>query len=60
MLTWNQLDIHSKKIFILNSEGFYDHLIAHILRMHEENFLYDHPEQQMVVIHEPSQLAKYL
>ena len=60
MLTWNQLEIHSKKIFILNTGGFYDHLIAHILRMHEENFLYDHPEQQMVVISDPAQLEKYL
>ncbi len=28
MLTWNQLKIHSKRIFILNSGGFYDHLLA--------------------------------
>ena len=60
MLTWNQLNIHSKKIFILNSDGFYDHLIAHILRMHEENFLYDHPEEQMVILTEPGQLEQYL
>ncbi|MEJ7610815.1 MAG: TIGR00730 family Rossman fold protein [Ferruginibacter sp.] len=60
MLTWNQLNIHSKKIFILNSGGFYDHLVAHITRMHEENFLYDHPEEQMIVINSPAQLEKYL
>ena len=60
MLTWNQLSIHNKKIFILNSGGFYDHLIAHIRRMHEENFLYDHPEQQMIIISEPGQMEKYL
>jgi uncharacterized protein (TIGR00730 family) len=60
MLTWNQLSIHSKKIFILNSGGFYDHLVAHIYRMHEENFLYDHPEEQMIIISEPGQLEKYL
>jgi len=60
MLTWNQLSIHSKKIFILNSGGFYDHLVAHIQRMHEQNFLYDHPEEQMIIISEPGQLEKYL
>lgn len=60
MLTWNQLSIHSKKIFILNSGGFYDHLVAHIHRMHQENFLYDHPEEQMIIVSEPGQLEKYL
>ena len=28
ILTWNQLNIHDKKIIIMNSGGFYDHLIA--------------------------------
>lgn len=40
MLTWNQLSIHSKKIFILNTAGFYNHLIAHIATMHAADFLY--------------------
>jgi uncharacterized protein (TIGR00730 family) len=60
MLTWNQLSIHSKQIFFLNSGGFYDHLIAHIARMHDEGFLYNHPEEQMIVISDPKQLEKYL
>lgn len=60
MLTWNQLNIHSKKIFILNSGGFYDHLIAHMMKMHEENFLYGHPEEQLVVLADPLHLQKHL
>lgn len=60
MLTWNQLKIHSKKIFILNSAGFYDNLIAHIQSMHSEGFLYNHPEDQMIILTEPAQLAVYL
>ncbi len=28
ILTWNQLNIHDKKIIILNSGGFYNHLIS--------------------------------
>ncbi len=59
MLTWNQLNIHCKKIFFLNSGGFYDHLIAHINKMHEENFLYNNPTDQMEIITEPDQLLKY-
>jgi uncharacterized protein (TIGR00730 family) len=60
MLTWNQLNIHDKKIFFLNSDSFYDHLLAHIQLMHDEGFLYDHPEIKMTVLKEPSDLLKYL
>lgn len=60
MLTWNQLKIHSKKIFILNSAGFYDHLVAHITHLHDEGFLYNHPLEQMTVISEPGALEKFL
>ena len=37
-VTWNQLSIHDKHIFILNSGGFYNHLIRHIDEMKAENF----------------------
>jgi len=60
MLTWNQLNIHNKRIFILNSGGFYDHLIAHIGLMHDSGFLYDHPDQKMTVIKTPQELTAYL
>ncbi|MEP6711848.1 MAG: TIGR00730 family Rossman fold protein [Ferruginibacter sp.] len=60
MLTWNQLNIHSKKIFFLNSGGFYTHLIAHIKMMHDENFLYDHPDTKMTVLNDPAELLQYL
>ena len=60
MLTWNQLNIHNKKIFFLNSGGFYTHLIEHIKMMHDENFLYDHPDTKMTVLNEPQELLKHL
>jgi uncharacterized protein (TIGR00730 family) len=41
MLTWNQLSIHDKKIHLLNTEGFYDHLINHVKMLEEKGFLYD-------------------
>jgi hypothetical protein len=41
MLTWNQLSIHDKKIYILNSGGFYDHLIKHMELLASNGFLYD-------------------
>jgi len=39
ILTWNQLKIHSKKIYILNTDGFYNHLQKHISSMLKEGFL---------------------
>lgn len=41
MLTWNQLSIHDKKIYILNTSGFYDHLIRHMESLEAKGFLYE-------------------
>lgn len=41
MLTWNNLNIHQKKVIILNWEGFYTPLIALMDHMHAEGFMYD-------------------
>jgi uncharacterized protein (TIGR00730 family) len=60
MLTWNQLSIHSKKIFILNSAGFYDHLLAHAQTMQQENFLYDCIEDRMTVLNTPNEIEPFL
>ena len=60
MLTWNQLSIHDKKIFILNTAGFYDHLIAHAKRMQAENFLYDKIEDKIVILSAVVEMAPYL
>jgi len=60
MLTWNQLNIHNKKILVLNSAGFYDHLLAHAKTMQQENFLYDRIEDRISVIAEPGEIKAFL
>lgn len=60
ILTWNQLSIHDKKIFILNSGGFYDHLIEHIKVCSSEGFLYGNLEEQITIITAPGELAAYI
>jgi uncharacterized protein (TIGR00730 family) len=60
MLTWNQLNIHNKKILILNSGGFYDHLLAHAKTMEQENFLYDCIEDRISIITEPGEIKTFL
>ena len=59
IVTWNQLTIHDKEIFVLNSGGFYDHLIAHIEMMKEENFLYEEAVKRITVIDSPGALVEY-
>lgn len=39
ILTWSQLKLHSKPVFILNHEGFYAHLEAHLEHAHREGFI---------------------
>jgi uncharacterized protein (TIGR00730 family) len=60
MLTWNQLSIHDKRIFILNSAGFFDHLIAHIDKLQQEGFLYETAKDRITVLEEPSELLHHL
>ena len=39
ILTWRQLRIHNKPIGLLNSSGYYDHLLALYARMRDEHFI---------------------
>lgn len=54
MLTWNTLKIHTKKIILLNSAGFYDHLFEHIRRMQESEFLYEDWQERILVYDSPA------
>ncbi len=57
ILTWNQLNIHNKKIIILNSGGFYNHLISHIKTMEAEGFLYHKVVDKLTIVGEPGELV---
>ena len=39
VLTWRQLGLHSKPIFLYNPGGFYDFLLSHIDLMHEQGLI---------------------
>ena len=60
MVTWNQLSIHDKRIYIINSGGFYNHLIGHINQMQQEGFLYEAARERLTVLNEPSELISHL
>jgi uncharacterized protein (TIGR00730 family) len=56
MITWNQLKIHDKKILILNSAGFYDHLSQHLRRMEDEGFLHAPVTGKVIFCETPEEL----
>jgi len=56
MLTWNQLSLHDKHIYVLNTDGFYDGLLLHIKRMMAENFLYHPLERSFTVVSHPADI----
>lgn len=60
MITWNQLSIHNKKIIILNSNGYYDHLINHLRIMNEEGFLYDDWKKNISIADSPENLFEMI
>ena len=60
MLTWNQLELHSKSIFFLNTCGFYDHLLAHIKHMEQEGFLYSMEKNPITVLEKPEEILEYI
>jgi hypothetical protein len=53
ILTWNTLKIHDKKIILLNTAGFYNHLIAHISQMEQSGFLYEKWTDRITVCDSP-------
>ena len=56
ILTWNQLKIHDKKIYILNSEGFYNHLQKQVALMQKEGFLIGETSEKVFFCHSPAEV----
>lgn len=60
MLTWNQLNLHNKPIFVLNTCGFYNHLISFLNKMEESGFLYSDIHHYLRILSSPQELEKEL
>ena len=58
-ITWNTLKIHEKKIFIINSAGFFNHLFAHLDNMKAEGFLYEDWRKRITVLNTPEELISF-
>jgi uncharacterized protein (TIGR00730 family) len=60
LLTWNQLNLHDKKVFVLNTAGFYDHLHAHMRHLFDQGFLYEAVEDRVRLFADPALLVEAL
>lgn len=60
MLTWKQLDLHQMPISILNTNGYYDHLLAQLKHMVDEGFLKSPNLEALQVETNPEALVDYI
>lgn len=60
MLTWNQLAIHDKPIFILNTAGYYTDLFQMMQVMHQNGFLYDPLNKRVKIFDVPDTLIAHI
>lgn len=60
ILTWNQLHLISKPVFLLNSNNFFDHLLAQMRQMVDEGFLTAQNYSLIKTVHNPADLLKQL
>jgi uncharacterized protein (TIGR00730 family) len=58
MLTWSQLGIHSKRVGLLNVDGFYDSLVGFIGHATEQGFIRPQHAAMMMVESEPGALLQ--
>lgn len=60
MLTWKQLDLHQMPISILNTHGYYDHLLAQMQHMVDEGFLKVPNLEALQVEQDPDKLIDWM
>ena len=59
-MAWSQLEIHAKPIGLLNSGGYYDHLVAFLDHAVEREFLRPHHRALLKASDDPEQLLAEL
>lgn len=60
MITWNQLNIHNKPIYILNTNGFYDPLQSFIEHMMRKGFVSSGIDQPYRLLDTPAGIIEAL
>lgn len=60
MLTLNTLSTRPKKIILLNTAGYYNHIIGHVNHMQLQGFLYEDWRENLKVCNTPFEIASDL
>ena len=60
ILTWSQLKLHSKPVYLLNEDGFYNHLLAYIKHSHEQGFIRAEHVELLKVFSHRGELTQWL
>lgn len=58
VLTWKQIGLHEKPIYVMNSYGYWDHLLGMLDAIQTQKFLHRPKEDLMRVIQAPADLAQ--
>ena len=56
ILTWRQLNLHQKPIYLLNANGFYEHISAHIEVMSKQGLISKSDADLVKVVKEASEI----
>lgn len=56
VMAWNSLSIHNKKIFVINSNGFFDLFIQQMGKLQENGFLYSDVSAAFTVVNSPEEI----
>jgi uncharacterized protein (TIGR00730 family) len=59
-MSWNQLEIMDKPVALLNTDGFYDHLVAFLRHTVEQHFVREEHYNNLIVDSDPAGLLKKL
>jgi uncharacterized protein (TIGR00730 family) len=60
MLTWNQLSIHDKPVYMLNTAGYYSDLFQMMQVMHRTGFLHEPINKRIHIFEGPETLMEHL
>ena len=58
VVTWKQLGLHDKPIFVLNSYGYWDSLLKMLDEARQGKFLYDRPDALFEVLENANEFVK--
>ena len=60
VFTWLQLGIHAKPVAILNTNGYFDHLLQFLAHMEESGFLKREHREMLIIEQSPARLLDQL